>query len=153
MILIQFKKNYYIILKSPFYTHSAYIEALEQEYFLQILDYSNIKNAENEQIRLKEHDIFTVNTDELYELMNKLQEINSNRDVKIIYLTKKLSDLFEDTYTDAAKKKQNENIQQELNNISNINIDLKLEGSLLANFNRLWEWFIEQELGVDWLYD
>ena len=153
MILIQFKKNYYIILTSPFYTHSAYIEVLEQEYFLQILDYSNIKNAENEQIRLKEHDIFTVNTDELYELMNKLQEINSNRDVKIIYLTKKLSDLFEDTYTDAAKKKQNENIQQELNNISNINIDLKLEGSLLANFNRLWEWFIEQELGVDWLYD
>ena len=89
----------------------------------------------------------------MYELTSKLQEINSNRDVKIIYLTKKLSDLFEDTYTDAAKKKQNENIQQELNNISNINIDLKLEGSLLANFNRLWEWFIEQELGVDWLYD
>ena len=48
----------------------------------------NIKNAENEQIQLKEHDIFTVDTDELYELTSKLQEINSNRDVKIIYLTK-----------------------------------------------------------------
>ena len=153
MILIQFKKNYYIILKSPFYTHSAYIEALEREYFLQIVDYSDIKNIEDEPMWLREHDIFAVTSNELNQLISKLQKINSSRNIKIIYLTKKLSELFEDTFTENAKKKQNEKIQQELNNISNVHIDLKLEGSILTNFNKLWEWFIEQELGINWLYD
>lgn len=102
---------------------------------------------------LREHDVFTVTSNELNQLISKLQKINSSRNIKIIYFTKKLSELFEDTYTENAKKKQTEHIQQELNNISNVHIDLKLEGSVLTNFNRLWEWFVEQELGLNWLYD
>lgn len=119
---------------------------LENEYNLKISDYSNCTKIEFEN-----NDLFIVDRADLYKLINMMK--NYNKTIKLIYFTKPFRELYEHQYTERAKEIQQQKINSELSILNDITMDIILTDDVLGNVNRLWEWLIEQELGVDWLYD
>ena len=134
MLVIQFKKNIYVLVKESTSFYKQHVDVLKNEYGLKIYDFENEVEGS-----VPQEDFIAVYHSHFKTLLDSLKHIHSNRNIKLIYITR--------PYSKTPFECQTGDVERFEYEMSKIGVDKYIRSANVnKNVENLWEWIVSEEV-------